>query len=328
MLQYLIILLDDTSVSYCHYENRKTRQRLIDIDNLKKGILFAMKENLNIQFVYPDYELPQEYKDVINTIDHNKIVSSLCEDVVLRNNADIVVFHEWTGIEFYDFKENAVCVLRTTKEDLFDRYLFLKPVIAKVARLNVVITDVETFTDGDFDRYKNILHTLSEEIEKLYTEGKSPQLNLLTDRMMLDKMNNCGAGDTNITLAPDGRFYVCPAFYLADDDEDFGLGKAKFSTGDLQNGLDVKNRQLYCLDHAPLCRNCDAYQCKRCVWLNRKTTLEVNTPSHEQCVMAHIERNASRELLKNIRKHGTFMPEREDIKEIDYLDPFDKREEW
>ncbi|MCD7721117.1 MAG: hypothetical protein LUI09_02695 [Prevotellaceae bacterium] len=55
--------------------------------------------------------------------------------------------------------------------------------------------------------------------------------------------------------------------------------------------------------------------------------MEVNTPSHEQCVVAHLERNASRELLANIRKHGAFMPEKE-IKKIDYLDPFDVRKEW
>jgi hypothetical protein len=62
--------------------------------------------------------------------------------------------------------------------------------------------------------------------------------------------------------------------------------------------------------------------------MNRKTTLEVNTPSHEQCVVAHIERNASMILLKNIRKHGEFLPDFEDIKEIDYLDPFEKRKDW
>ena len=89
------------------------------------------------------------------------------------------------------------------------------------------------------------------------------------------------------------------------------------SIGDLEHGLDIKNKQLYQLDHAPICRHCDAWQCKRCIWLNRKMTLEVNTPSHEQCVLAHLERNASRELLQNIRKYGTFLPEQEEIKEID-----------
>ena len=318
MLQYLIILLDDTSTSYCHYENNRREAKLIPLDTLRQGIRFAMVENLMIQFVYPDYELPQEYKDEIETIDHSKIVSSLCEDKPLVDEADVVVFHDWTGLNYYAFDNDKAYVLRTSKADLFDRYQFLKGVLPKVARLNVVITDVETFGDADFETYKQVLATLSAEVERLYVEGKSPQLNLLTDRMMLSAMNNCNAGWENITLAPDGKFYVCPAFYH----------EQVYDIGALEEGLDIKNPQLYRLDHAPICRHCDAYQCKRCIWLNRKTTLEVNTPSHEQCVVAHLERNASRELLTNIRKHGTFLPEQEEIKNIDYLDPFDKKEEW
>ena len=333
MLQYLIILLDDTATSFCHYGNSCASRKLISIEDLKAGIFFAMKENLMIQFVYPDFELPQEYKDVINTIDHSVIVSSLCEDSALKNNADVVVIHDWTAIERMNFDTDISYVLRTTKSDLFDKYRFLMPVIGKVSRLNVIITDVESFEDDDFEIYKNVLSYLSEEIEKLYVEGKSPQLNLLTDRMMLDKMNNCNAGWENITLAPDGKFYVCPAFYHAQqaDGSETSISEVcekGFSVGDLKSGLDIKNPQLYRLDHAKLCRNCDAYQCKRCIWLNRKTTCEVNTPSHEQCVVAHLERNASRFLLNNIRRHGSFLPEKEEIKEIDYLDPFEIREQW
>ena len=63
------------------------------------------------------------------------------------------------------------------------------------------------------------------------------------------------------------------------------------------------------------------------MWLNERLTLEVNTPSHQQCVMAHVERNVARGLLSNIRKHGTFLPEMPEIKEIDYFDPFDVKEE-
>ena len=327
MLQYLIILLDDTSTSYCHYDNPKTGRRLISLDDLRKGIFFAMKENLMIQFVYPDYPLPQEYVDVIDTIDHSDIVSSECKDEELLSIADVIVFNGWENIGNVQAGSSAAYVLRTTKTELFDRYEQLIPFIGGVARLNIVITDLETFTDADCETYKSLLKVLADAIEKQYVDGKSPQLNLLTDRMMLDKMNNCNAGVENITLAPDGCFYICPAFYLAGDDEDFGLGKAKFSIGDLEHGLDIKNQQLYRLDHAPLCRRCDAYQCKRCVWLNRKTTYEVNTPSHEQCVVAHLERNAGRELLLNIRKHGVFLPDKE-INEITYLDPFEVKQEW
>ena len=161
MLQYLIILLDDTSTSFCHYDNNVIRKP-ISIKDLKAGIFCAMKENLMIQFAYPDYELPQEYKEIINTIDHSIIVSSLCEDSELKNNADVVLMHDWTAIDHMQFKSDTSYVLRTTRSDLFDRHQFLKPVLGKVKRLNVVITDVENFTDDDFDKYKHVLSSLSE----------------------------------------------------------------------------------------------------------------------------------------------------------------------
>ena len=320
MLQYLIVLLDDTCTSFCHYSNTEIERKLISLDNLKAGIFYAMKENLMIQFVFPDYELPKEYKETIESIDHNKIVSSLCDDMAIKQNADVVIFNNWIELESYRISSNQAYVLRTCKSDFFDNFRTINSVMKQIFRLNIVFIDIEAFTDDDFEEYKKALLLLSENIKQLYVDRFSPQLNLLTDRILLDKMNNCNAGYKSITLAPDGKFYICPAFYNADDD--FGLGNAKFNVGSLVDGVDIKNSQLYKPSHAPICRVCDAYQCKRCIWLNRKTTYEINTPSHEQCVVAHIERNASEYLLNEIREHGTFMPKQE-IKEISYLDPFD-----
>ena len=314
MIQYIVILLDDTSTSFCHYTNEKANRRLIPLQTLKDGICYAMKENLNIQFVYPNYKLPKEYLAAIDSIDHTDIYPAKMSD-----NANVVVFDSLIAAKDYVFKEEVAYLIRTDKVSLFNEYKIIGEILDKVTRLNVVITDIETFTEDDFMDYKSLLSNLAERVEQIYVSGKSPQLNLLTDRIMLEKMNNCGAGDTSVTLAPDGKFYVCPAFYLSADG---------YTIGDLVNGLEIKNSQLYRLDHAPLCRRCDAWQCKRCIWLNRKTTLEVNTPSHEQCVVAHLERNASRKLLMDIHKHGKFMPGNEEIKKIDYLDPFDVKEEW
>ena len=307
MLQYLIILLDEASTSFCHYGTQKTERRLMPLETLQQGIRFGMMENLMIQFVYPAYDLPQEYTELIESIDHSKIKPT-------ADDADVLVLNGLRNVESVD----VPIVLRVSKQELFDSEKRIAELLGKTPRLNIVLTDVETFKNEDFEIYKALLGRLAEVVKSMYIEGKSPQLNLLTDRMMLNEMNNCGAGDTNITLAPNGRFYICPAFYYEDEAD---------SIGDLEHGLDIKNKQLYKLEYAPICRHCDAWQCKRCVWLNRKTTHEVNTPSHEQCVMAHLERNASRELLQNIRKHGTFLPQQE-IKEIDYLDPFDNRDEW
>jgi len=303
----MIILLDDTSKSFCHYEVNKSERQLISIDDLKAGIHLAMIENLTIQFVYPDYDLPQEYKDVIHTIDHSNIMPASCIE-----EADVLTLEEWPKEN--QSLESQVVVLRTPLQDLITHEKEVKEMLRIVQRLNIVITDVEKFTDGQKKAYRTWLGNVGSELEALYVNGKSPQFNLLTDRMMLTNMNNCGAGDSCITLAPNGKFYVCPAFYYENNED---------NSGDLIDGIDIKNKQLFQLDHAPICRICDAWQCKRCVWLNRKMTLDVNTPSHEQCVMAHLERDASRELLANIRKQGTFLPDNPNISGLDYLDPFE-----
>lgn len=308
MLKYLVVILDDTSVSYCHYSNKKTERKLISLEDLKAGIVFAMKENLMIQFVYPSYELNQNYKDIINSIDHSKIVP-----IGYNEQGDVIIANNIEELVSCSINENLTYVLCCNKQELIGNHDSLQYILRKVVRLNIVFTDIETYTSADFEKYQDFLQTMNQEIEQLFLSGISPQLNILTDRMMLDSMNNCNAGWENITLAPNGKFYVCPAFYWTDEN---------CSIGNLQEGVNIRNPQLYKLSYAPLCRNCDAYQCKRCIWLNSKMTYEVNTPSHEQCVISHLERNASRLLLSNIRKHGTFLPNKE-IKEIKYLDPFE-----
>lgn len=318
MLKYISILLDSSSTSYCHYDNECATRSLLPLEELKVAIVFCMKQNLTIQFVYPDYELPQEYHDVIESIDHVKIMPA---DAALVADADVVVCNGCSQLDAVQNRQK-IYILRTTKAELFAHVADVKSALSRCLRLNVVITDVDTFCDADYDTYKGVLQSLADELLILYASGRMPQLNLLTDRMMLDKMYNCGAGDTIITLAPDARFYVCPAFYYEKEDADFGSGPSRFSIGSLSEGVNIPNAQMYKLDHAPICRTCDAYQCKRCVWINRRLTYELNTPGHEQCVVAHLERNASRKLLEAIRRHSNFAPEIS-IPEIDYLDPFD-----
>ena len=43
------------------------------IEILNESITMAMKENASIQFVYPKYELPQEYYRLIDTSNHINI---------------------------------------------------------------------------------------------------------------------------------------------------------------------------------------------------------------------------------------------------------------
>lgn len=315
MLKYLIIQLDESSVSFCHYPYNRNRRKLIDIDQLRKAIVWSMKENLTLQILYPDYGIPEDYKKVISQTYHADIVPAASADKALTAIADVVVFDTLASVKAFQFKPGQVYVFRLKFSEAFENLSLIFTILHKADRINIVFTDIPAFKDSDKEHYEVFLSGLAKNVVDEYENKHPVQLNLLTDRIILDSMNNCNAGYESITLCADGKFYICPAFY-----SDSNQG---YSVGDLDNGLEIKNPQLYRLDHAPICRNCDAWQCRRCVWLNRKLTLEINTPGHQQCLMAHIERNASRKLLEDIRKLGVFYPEKE-IPQIDYFDPFDK----
>ena len=313
-LQYIVILLDDTSVSFCHANNPLKEKNLIPLETLREAITFSMKQNLMIQFVYPDYELPSEYNELIETIDHVKV------------GKDVLV---------YDYVPSTVngknIVLRLTIADFISKQYDIALLLPKVTRLNISITDIENFSDTLIEKYKNALEMLNSVLLNIYKSGNQPEINLLTDRLRLNEMHNCEAGVENITLAPNGKFYICPAFYY---DEQMGVSTkmnhktkdASRGVGDLEVGINIPNKQLLELERAPLCRICDAYHCNRCIWLNQKLTWDNNTPSRQQCVMAHIERNASKDLSDKLKDAG-FVLENE-IKEINYLDPFDVKEEF
>ena len=273
-----------------------------------------MKQNLMSQFVYPDYELPKEYNELIETIDHIKI------------GKDVLVYEAVpTNVE----RKNVV--LRLTIADFLAKQYDIALLLPKVTRLNISITDIENFNDELIEDYKAALEMLNSVLLNIYKDGNQPEMNILTDRLRLNEMHNCEAGVENITLAPNGKFYLCPAFYY---DEQMGVSTrmnhktkdASRSVGDLEVGINIPNKQLLELERAPLCRICDAYHCNRCIWLNQKLTWDNNTPSRQQCVMAHIERNASKDLSNKLKDAG-FVLENE-IKEINYLDPFDVKEEF
>lgn len=313
-MQYLVILLDDTSVAYCHADNPLKERRLMPLDTLRKAILFGMKQNLMIQYVYLDYDLPEEYNALIESIDHVKI------------GRDVRVYN---GVPASAAGKNVV--LRLTIGEFIAGQYDIAALLPQVERLNICLTDIAAFRDEQAEDYKKALETLNAVLVNLYKKENPTQVNMLTDRFVLTEMHNCEAGIGNITVAPNGKFYLCPAFYY---DEQMGISNrmnhstkdASRSVGDLDSGLDIPNRQLLQLDHAPLCRKCDAYHCHRCIWLNYRLTMDANTPSHQQCVLAHLERNASRKLQQILAAQG--LRSGNEIPEITYIDPFDVREEW
>lgn len=313
MLKYLIIPLSTNAISFCHYNAESKRADFISRDVLNAAVKWAMMENLSVQFLYPSAALPAVVEEIVETVDHTKIVPADYPVGDTLRQAQVLVFDSWACVRDYKFSKEQAYIIRTAFDELLRAGKDIEMVLQSVNRLNVVITDIDKVSEKDVEAYKPFLHGLVQELVRQYSQGHYVQFNLITDRAMIKEMNNCNAGVESVAVSVDGKFFVCPGF--GDD--------ACNAVGSLTEGLSIKNRQLFALDHAPICRICDAFHCKRCVWLNRRLTHECNTPGRVQCIISHVERNASRLFLENLRGAGIDVFKDMSIPEIEYLDPFD-----
>lgn len=278
----------------------------MSLDSLREAVRYGMKENLSIQFVFPNERVPGEHQDIIESVNHIKI-----KPFLLAGSNDVGVVESWESLD-----EKSDCkqiVIYTSFEDLINNDERLNQIYNDFSRINIVIKDIEALTIDDSHRYKLWLGKIAKNIVREFSNGSISQINILTDRLFIGEMRNCSAGDESITVAPNGQFYICPAFYY----------ESNTSVGTPAKGLNIPNKRLYELNNAPICRECDAWHCKRCVWLNKKKTHEVNIPGRMQCIISHIERDMSRLILNQIETKCQNVKFSK-IPEINYLDPFEK----
>ncbi len=135
MFHYLVILLDDTSTSYCHADNPYVERNLIPMDTLRKAFMFALKSNMNVQLVYPKYELPYEYKEAIFEIDHTNIVP-----VELTSDADVVVLNSIP--QTFEGRPSNI-IIRDNFNNIVSSYNQLKSLLCGNTNVSVVIKDVD-----------------------------------------------------------------------------------------------------------------------------------------------------------------------------------------
>lgn len=275
----VVVLLSENAVSYCMYSRHEGRRDFISVDHLNRIIAKTKSDGLELQFVYPQEGIPSHYQQLIDTVDHISIVP-----VGSAVQGDVIVVDGWNEIEKASAAE-ACYVFRTTLEDFYENIIELKPLLRLASQLNISFINEMEFGESHKIPYETALLKLKELVLEEFAGGHQIKLNLVTHRLFLDEMSNCDAGWKTITLAPNGKYYICPAFYYDDPNN---------SCGDLDGKIDLKNPLLYNLSHAPLCKNCNAFHCNRCIFLNKKKTLAVNVPSFEQCNKSQIELDITR----------------------------------
>lgn len=145
--------------------------------------------------------------------------------------------------------------------------------------------------EADIQEYENELRSLVSPLHELIVSGCTAEINAITDKLLGTERRHCDAGRGSYTLAPDGCFYICPAFYY----EEQG-----FPIGSMNSGISGEIVRLLDPEKSPLCGECNQSTCTRCLFTNILGTKEVNIPPTKQCRIAKLENSVAGMLLKRL----------------------------
>lgn len=312
MYKQMYFLLSDDSVVYCNYKNNN-KNRLMTEETLIKGLKYARDNFFQPIMVHNKdskkaiYETSNlELREELEASDIIHIRSFANEMDSYNESRDILVFDVQNALKLNFVLKNCILIVENDEINGLDEVI--KELLHKVKRINLRIN----YKDGfDLAAYQVVLHNIAEELLAYFMKEDAKEINVLTDRIFLKEMDNCCAGERNFCLAPDDKFYICPAFYYAkESDVSLGEGGKCFGAASMVN-----------YEKAFVCQKCDAYQCNRCVFDNKIRTGEYNVPGGLQCKKAHIEREETRQFLVKLKANGR-CPNKQ-INILDYEEPFD-----
>lgn len=302
--RFLQIITNDNVKPHCGYRNWNNINNSMNDEVFKRGIEFA-KNNSFIPVILGDDFLAGDDEHVIYIIDAKKN-SAIDNKILVYDNE----------VQAIEGKSNN-CILLISKENISKLSNLVFKLSKHYLRVNLVIDDIEKWKDEDLSQYEKELTKLVNLIVDINRNDDEFELNVLTDRLNLQTMCNCDSGKESFALAPNGKIYICPAFYFNNPDD---------CIGSLEEGINIKNKYLFNIENAPICKGCDAYNCNRCKFLNKKLTEEYNTPSKVQCLISNIERNCTALLQEKLIKENLLevMNKKNIIKKVDCYDPLDK----
>lgn len=288
-MKHLFFITADDCIEHCTYKSRDTCEQKMTPAVFAKALSFAERNFYRPVILGSKSDYDRQLMQKITSL-NNLYISSPDGD-----NEDIRKIHVYNNNSVKDAVQAYNCILSVDRGSIERIAKLVIELFRKVKRVNLITPDPKELNHIDIVNYEKQLQELSNFLYERITGGASIELNVLTDRVVLDKMANCNAGLSSFAVGPNGKFYICPAYYFEDPENHIG---------DLVSGLNIPNQWLFSLERAPICSKCDAYHCRRCVYLNQKHTLETNTPSNMQCKVALLERESARMLNDRLAEAG------------------------
>ncbi|WP_175490766.1 radical SAM peptide maturase, CXXX-repeat target family [Clostridium gasigenes] len=305
---HLYFILSDDSVEHCNYSNNDN-ENFMNHDVLNRGLDFAAKN------FYRPVLLHSNSKSII---DYNKVTKYKDKIDIYPVERDFE-FGETTSYPVYSAQnihlksDKSICIVNIHENEIKDLDSTVIKLLEKFQRININIKI--NSKDFNFSLYKEKLKNISEEMLKYYKNGVMKEVNKITDILLIDEMENCNFGVNNYALAPNGKIYICPAFYYNDPENYIcSIGEE----------ISIKNQNLFKISSSKFCSQCEIYSCNRCVYDNKKRTREYSVPSSIQCKVSSIEYSTSYKFIKEIEDNKIEIAQFKRLKEIEYDDIIEK----
>ncbi len=265
------ILLSSNSNSICGYFSKNNENEFLKKNALCRFLKYAENRNIEITVVYPSHPIPEEIAEILDSYSHNKILSGKDHCLIIpMDNENSYKSVSLTFLEFYDS-------INTLSKHL------------DLCRLNIYLYDYNSF---DELKYRESLAKLKNEVLLQWKNGHKIRVNIISDPMGLRSNKECKYGTKAFVLAPNGNFYLCPAYYYDNDNQN--------AIGSIYDELYFPATHLLHREYSPVCRSCKENSCLRCTFENHCRTLEYNIPSYEQCCRSQIEHEISFEFYKEL----------------------------
>lgn len=309
--KHLYFIMSDDSVEHCNYKTSLDSNNIMPLEIIKKGLEFSERN-----FYKPIILNSKKQNNIVNIDEFSKVGR-----IDIYKKGVEMPYKYYNGIEVITKEDllyennNTVkdsCILNLDYIDIKNLHEYVINSLDRYNRVNVNIIGFKS--EFDEEKYKQELNKICDYLCELYINKKYKEVNLITDRLFIEKMDNCESGDNNFALAPNGNIYICPAFYFYDE---------KSAIGNIYDESIVIDKKPFMLESAQICKECDAFQCSRCVFKNKNDTGEFNIPGSSQCRKSHIEREASLNFYNKLKKEGIDVENLNNLERLSYYDPME-----
>ena len=308
--KYLYIIKNAKNTSICNYSCENGVDKNIDSDVLNKARTFCEAHNYIPVYVgfservgygyYQSHYSDLRYKDEFTI------------DIIYAN--DMVDIHRETNISSNVIFKTNVSDISMLSEHICQ--LLEHP----IKNISINIQDYNKWTKETLVIYKKELEKIAQLIINCWSQNRFVHIDRLTHSLLLKQSGQCMAGRNTYTMFPNGKIYLCPAFYYLKDNEDFCVGN-------IDSGIENKYKKN--LENAKfgVCNTCKALHCQRCIFNNKISTGELSVSAEIQCVISHLELKTTDSIIDRVRELNIDVPKNIKLipNNLNYFDPLSEK---